>query len=66
LIELTLLSGKKFFLNPHQIETAESNPDTTLHLLSGKSIVVKEDMASLRALVVDYRRSIGAFAEAGE
>ena len=59
MIELTLLSGKAFFINPHQIETAESTPDTTLHMLSGKRIVVLEDMPTLVARVAAYRRAIG-------
>jgi len=60
-IELTQLSGKVFWVNPHQIETVESTPDTTLHMLSGKRIVVKEDLATLRARIVAYRRSLGPF-----
>jgi len=63
MIELTTLAGKKFWLNPHQIETVERNPDTTLHMLSGNRIIVREDIDTLRALIMDYRRSIGGFAE---
>ncbi|NLJ45117.1 MAG: flagellar FlbD family protein, partial [Treponema sp.] len=40
MIELTQLSGKTFWINPHQIEYIEKNPDTTLIMLSGKRIVV--------------------------
>ena len=40
MIELTQLSTKTFWLNPHQIEYIEKNPDTTLIMLSGKRIVV--------------------------
>lgn len=63
MIELTQLSGRAFWVNPHQIETAESTPDTTLHMLSGNRIVVREDMATLRSRIVEYRRSIAAFGD---
>ena len=61
MIELTKLDGKKFYLNPHQIEYVESNPDTTLVMLSGKRLVVREDYQSLFERIVAYRRLIGAF-----
>jgi len=50
-----------FFVNPHQIEYVESNPDTTLTMLSGKRLVVREDYQSLFDRIVAYRRQIGAF-----
>jgi flagellar protein FlbD len=61
LIQLTRLNGIVFFLNPHQIEYMESNPDTTLVMLSGKRVVVKESIDEVRARIVEYRRLIGAF-----
>ncbi|TFG83978.1 MAG: flagellar protein FlbD [Spirochaetales bacterium] len=61
MIELTKLNGDTFWLNPHQIEYIERTPDTTIIMLSGKRIVVKESLAVLRQRIVDYRREIGAF-----
>lgn len=61
MIELTQLSGKVFYVNPHQIEYMESNPDTTLHMLSGKHIIVKETVAEVLERIVAYRSLIGAF-----
>jgi len=61
MIELTRLGGSVFFVNPHQIEYVESNPDTTLTMLSGKRLVVREDYQSLFDRIVAYRRQIGAF-----
>jgi flagellar protein FlbD len=61
MIEVTLLSGKKLMLNPHQIETVESNPDTTVTLLSGKRIIVLEGVTALVDAIVEYRRRLGAF-----
>ena len=61
MIEVTRLDGKTFYLNPHQIEYVECNPDTTLVMLSGKRLVVREDYQSLFDRIVAYRRLIGAF-----
>ncbi len=61
MIELTLLSGKKFWLNPHEIETMESNPDTTLVMISGKRILVLEKPEVVVDLIIEYRGRIGAF-----
>jgi len=61
LIELTQLSGKTFWLNPHQIESMESNPDTTLVMLSGKRIVILENINTVLERIVEYRRLIGGF-----
>jgi flagellar protein FlbD len=62
-IELTALSGKRLWINPHQIETMEANPDTTLGLVYGKRIVVAEKPAEVIARIVAYRRSIACFGE---
>ncbi len=61
MIEVTRLDGKGFYVNPHQIEYIESNPDTTLIMLSGKRLVVREDYETIFDRIVEYRRRIGAF-----
>ncbi len=61
MIEVTRLDGKVYFVNPHQIEYIECNPDTTLTMLSGKRLVVREDYDVVAERIVDYRRLIGAF-----
>ncbi|MEW5813899.1 MAG: flagellar FlbD family protein [Spirochaetota bacterium] len=61
MVEVTRLDGKVFYVNPHQIEYIESNPDTTLIMLSGKRLVVREDYQSVFDRIVEYRRLIGAF-----
>jgi flagellar protein FlbD len=60
-VEVTKLDGKTYYLNPHQIEYVECNPDTTIIMLSGKHLVVKEDYHTLFERIVAYRRLIGAF-----
>lgn len=61
MIEVTRLDGKIFYINPHQIEYIESNPDTTLIMLSGKRLVVRESYEQVSERIVGYRRLIGAF-----
>ena len=43
MIRVTRLDGNEYFVNPHQIEYIECNPDTTLIMLSGKRLIVRED-----------------------
>ncbi len=61
MVEVTRLDGTIYYINPHQIEYIERNPDTTLIMLSGKRLVVREDYQSLFDRIVGYRRLIGAF-----
>ncbi|MBN1410623.1 MAG: flagellar FlbD family protein [Spirochaetales bacterium] len=61
MIEVTRLNGTVYYLNPHQIEYIESNPDTTLVMLSGKHLIVKESYETVFKRIIDYRRLIGAF-----
>ncbi|MBO5607331.1 MAG: flagellar FlbD family protein [Treponema sp.] len=63
MIEVTRLNGKKYWINPHQIESMENNPDLTLTLLSGKKIVVKESPGEVVDKIVAYRRRIGVFTQ---
>jgi len=60
LVEVTRLDGKTYYVNPHQIEYIEVNPDTTLTMLSGKKLVVREDYQTVFQRIVEYRRLIGA------
>ena len=61
MVEVTRLNGTTYYVNPHQIEYMEANPDTTLVMLSGKRLVVREDVQVVIDSIVKYRRLIGAF-----
>jgi flagellar protein FlbD len=61
MIKVTRLNGKEYYINPHQIESIEVHPDTTLLMLSGKYVVVKEGVEDVIGRIVEYRRQIGAF-----
>jgi flagellar protein FlbD len=60
-IKVTRLNGTEYFINPHQIESIEIHPDTTLLMLSGKHVVVLEKVEEVIERIVEYRRRIGAF-----
>lgn len=61
MIQVTKLNGQVFYLNPHQIESIELTPDTTITMLSGKRLVVKDDYDVILNRIIDYRKRIGAF-----
>ena len=61
MIKLTRLNGAEYFINPHQIESMEVKPDTTLLMLSGKTVIVKEKVSEVIARIIEYRRLIGGF-----
>jgi flagellar protein FlbD len=61
MIKVTRLNGKDYFINPHQIETIEVHPDTTLLMLSGKHVVVLEKVDEVIDRIVEYRKRIGYF-----
>ena len=47
-----------YYINPHQIECIEINPDTTLVMLSGKRHVVKEPADDVLGEIVMYRNRL--------
>lgn len=61
MIQVTRLDKKQYYVNPHQIEYIECNPDTTLIMLSGKHLVVRETFAEIFDRIVAYRALIGGF-----
>ena len=61
MIKVTRLNGEQYWVNPHQIEIIECNPDVTLGMLSGKHYVVKESVEEVLERIVAYRKHIGVF-----
>jgi flagellar protein FlbD len=58
MIKVTRLDGVEYYINPHQIECIEINPDTTLVMLSGKHYIVREEADDVLAVIEAYRRRI--------
>lgn len=59
MIEVTKFDGSECYLNPHQIEFVEINPDTTICLVSGKRIIVKETASEIKDRVIAHYTQIG-------
>lgn len=55
MISVTRLKGQVVALNPDMIESAEANPDTTLRLTSGDTLIVCESLEEVVARVTAYR-----------
>lgn len=58
MIKLTRLHNQVVVVNPDHIYEAEATPDTTLRLVNGERIIVKETLDELIQKVVEYRRRI--------
>jgi flagellar protein FlbD len=61
MIKVTRLDGMEYFINPHQIESVEIRPDTTLVMLSGKHLIVREDVDEVLGRIEEYRRRLNPF-----
>lgn len=60
MIKLTRLHNQIVVVNPDHIYAAEARPDTTLRLVSGETIIVRETLDELIDKVVAYRRRISS------
>lgn len=58
MIAVTRLDGKKYWINPHMIESMEQTPDLTITFLSGKKVVVKDDPDILIKNIIAYRQQL--------
>ena len=61
MIKVTKLNGTEYYLNPHQIESIEINPDTTLVMLSGKTNIVREEVDIVLEKIMAYHRNINPY-----
>jgi len=59
LIKVTRLNGTEYLLNPHLIESVDSTPDTTITLVSGKKVVIKETPEEVMDEIIAYRKRLG-------
>mgnify|MGYP004444491311 FL=1 len=63
MIDVIRLDGEKYRVNPHMIESMDSLPDTTLTMLSGKKLIVKNSPQDVIDKIIAYRRKIGIEAQ---
>jgi flagellar protein FlbD len=69
MIRLTRLNNQRVVINPDHIAFVDATPDTTLCLIGGDKILVRETIEELVEQVVEFRRRIrtdGPLARMGE
>ncbi len=60
MIRLTRLNHQIVALNPDNILWAEATPDTTLCLVGGDKLMVRESLDELTARVIEYQQKVHA------
>ncbi|WP_298386582.1 flagellar FlbD family protein [Ferrimicrobium sp.] len=58
MIEVTRLSGSTVVLNADLIEKIEATPDTVVTLTTGACFVVRESVAQVVEIIIEYKASI--------
>lgn len=58
MITVTRLNGKAIVVNAELIRSVEENPDTTITLINGDHIIVRESMADVVARAIEYGRHL--------
>jgi len=58
MIKVTKLDGTEYYVNSHQIECIEVNPDTTLVMLSGKHHILREEVDDVLEKIEAYHRRV--------
>ncbi len=58
MITLTRLNGKPLVVNAELIRSVEENPDTTITLINGDHLIVKERMQQIVEKAIDYGRHL--------
>jgi len=58
MLKLTRLNNQVVAINPDHIGWAEATPDTTLFLIAGERIIVRESLDELIERIVEFRRLI--------
>jgi flagellar protein FlbD len=61
MIQVCQLNGEKYWVNPHLIETIRMNPDVTLHMISGATMVIRDTPEEITTRIIEYRQRIGGF-----
>ncbi len=61
MIALTRLNGSRFVVNSELIRTIEERPDTTIVLVGGETLIVKEPMNEVVAKAIEYGRMVRVF-----
>ncbi|EEH00816.1 conserved domain protein [Borreliella finlandensis] len=60
MIFVTKLNGDGYYLNPYHIESIEANPDTTILLMNGKKLIVREKVEEVISRIKLYRKEVAS------
>ncbi len=58
MIKVRKINGEEVVINAELIETVEARPDTTISLVTGNKIIVKDTVAEVIEKVIEYRRLV--------
>ena len=58
MITVTRLNNKPMIVNAELIRSVEENPDTTITLINGDHVIVKESMEQIVAKAIEYGRHL--------
>lgn len=58
MIVVTHLNGSQFAINPDLIEKIHANPDTTLSMVDGSFVIVREPLEDVIEIIRGYRASV--------
>jgi flagellar protein FlbD len=58
MITVSRLNGKRMVVNAELIRSVEENPDTTITLINGEHIIVRESMDEIVSRTIDYGRHL--------
>ncbi|MFW5653217.1 MAG: flagellar FlbD family protein, partial [Planctomycetota bacterium] len=58
MIFLTRLNRRPVIVNAELIRTVESNPDTTITMINGDRLIVREDVPTVVSRAIEHARTI--------
>jgi len=58
MIRVKKINGEEIVINAELIETVEARPDTTISLVTGNKIIVKDTVSEVIKKIMEYRRLI--------
>ena len=58
MIKVKKINGEEIIINAELIETVEARPDTTISLITGNKIIVKDTVSEVIEKVIEYRRLV--------
>jgi flagellar protein FlbD len=58
MLKLTRLNNNTVAINPDHIGWVDATPDTTLFLINGEKIIVRQTLDELIDAVIEYRRAV--------